>query len=216
MENDGDENLQTVSESQREIRGEKVEKRDGKGEKTKRLQEGSDRVIESEKNKVGQAIEAGKVSENVQMPAIIYKTQKQHLIHFTREFGTKGSMSQLQRKLRDHNVEKTSMDDCLFETQDVPVMTDLEDNRARQLEKIYSLKFEVLSLNSKPLPMRDCRTLRNKLPERVLRVRVVQSDAGKERRNLKASKKEAKNISAWLRYISSIRTTQTFDPNAPK
>merc|ERR1712020_152133 len=95
-------------------------------------------------------------------------------------------------------------------------MTDLEDNRTRQLEKIYSLKFEVLSLNSKPLPMRDCRTLRNNLPERVLRVRVVQSGAGKERRNLKARKKEAKNISAWLRYISSIRTTQTFDPNHPR
>ena len=75
MENDGDENLQTVSESQREIRGEKVKKRDGKGEKTKRLQEVSDRVIESEKNKVGQAMGAGKVSVNVQMPTIIYKTQ---------------------------------------------------------------------------------------------------------------------------------------------
>ena len=54
------------------------------------------------------------------------------------------------------------------------------------------------------------------MPERVLRARVIQFEAGKERRTLKASKKEAKNISAWLRYIGSIRTTQSFDPNHPK
>ena len=128
------------------------------------------------------------MSENVQVPALIYKTQKQHLIHFTREFGSKNSMSQLQRKLRVYNSEKTSLDDCRFETQEVPVITDLEDNRAEQMEKIYSLKVEVLSLNSKPPTMTNYTASRNNLTERVLRTRVVQFEAGKERRTLKTSR----------------------------
>ena len=150
--------------------------------------------------------------DNDEITTLTYRTRKRHLIHFEREFGSKMLMPQLQRRCGSENGREGAIkEDIRFESYDVPAILDREDKTTDKILTVHSMKLKISSRETTFQKVNLLKKLETRARERILKTRVTNPGTRKVKQVPRSDKKEDKNISAWLKYINGIKTTQKVD-----